>query len=96
MPLSATTNGAGRHKWREFEQRLGADREGAQVAAVDADEVEAELDGAVHFFAVVGLAEDVEAHGVGFVAQSGEERRPVWAETISRMASAPAARASRI
>ena len=48
------------------------DGEGAQIAAVDADEIEAEGDGAIHLVAVVNLAEDVEAHAAGFVAELGE------------------------
>ena len=54
-------DGAGRQTGGKLDERVGADGEGAQVAAVDADEVEAEIDGAVDLFAVVGFAEDVEA-----------------------------------
>ena len=61
--------------WRdagELDQQLGVDGKRAQIAAVDADEIEAERDGALHLLAVVGLAEHVEADAVGFVAQVAE------------------------
>ena len=61
-----------RHRCGEFDEALGVNGEGAEVATVDADEVEAEGNGAVEFFAVVSLAEDVEADGVGLVSQVGE------------------------
>ncbi len=50
-------------------RRLGVDGEGAQVAAVDADEVEAQGDGTLQLLAVVRLAEDVEAQGECLVAE---------------------------
>jgi hypothetical protein len=65
-----------------------------EIAAVDSDEGEAESDGAVEFGAVVDLAEDVELVAAGF---GGEDFRSASesAATMRRMASAPAARASR-
>ena len=65
MPLSATMRALAGQQVASSKSEFGADREGAQIAAVDADEVEAEVDGASNLLAVVGLAEDVEADGSG-------------------------------
>jgi hypothetical protein len=56
----------------ELEEDVGAYGEGAQIAAVDADEIEAERDGAIQLFAVMGLAEHIEAHGTSFFAEIDE------------------------
>jgi hypothetical protein len=56
----------------EFGEDVGVDGEGAEIAAVDTEEIEAEADGALELGAVVGLAEDVEIHAVGLVAEIAE------------------------
>src|SRR5271154_5236332 len=52
------------YQWSELDQALRMYGEGSQVAAVDADQIEPEIDGALHLSVVVSLTEDVESHAV--------------------------------
>ena len=65
-------DGLAGHPGGELQKNFGADGKGSEVAAVDTDQVEAEVDGALELLTVVGFAEDVEADAVSFVAEIAE------------------------
>ena len=56
----------------EFEQRVSANRLASQVAAVDPDEIEAEVSSALNLVAIVGLAENIKAKRDGFGVKIAE------------------------
>ena len=61
MPLSATRTHVGWHFFHEPECSFEIHFEGPQIAAVDADQVTAGIEGALQFLFVMSFAQNVEA-----------------------------------
>ena len=66
-------NACGHAEGQLFEE-FDADSEASQIAAVDADQRKAEVNGAPHLPTVVSLAENVQSERMSFVAEIAEGR----------------------